>query len=69
MHFLAEQFGVPRDFSEADFWLTLGTTTEDCQSDFIRDRDDAEANLKPSEIEAVKKRVREWQATHLPPSK
>jgi TPR repeat protein len=68
MHFLAEQFGVQRDFVEADFWLTLGTASEDFHSDFIRDRDDAESNLKPAEIESVKRRVNEWHATHpVPP--
>lgn len=69
MHFLAEQFGAQRDFPEAYFWLSLGTVKEDFNSDFVRDRDAAEGYLKPEEVDAVKKRVKEWQATHPAPEK
>ena len=69
LHFMAEQFGVKRNFPEAYFWLTVGTIREEPNSDFVRDRDAAESYLKPDEIEAIKKRVKDWQAVHPPAEK
>jgi TPR repeat protein len=66
MHFMAEQFGVKRDFNQAFYWLSLGTTTEEPSSDFVRDRDEAAGHLKPDEVETVKQRVDAWRAAHVP---
>ncbi len=69
MHFLAEEFGAQQDFAEAYFWLSLGAAKEDFNSDFVRDRDAAEGHLKPGEIDAVNKRVKDWQVAHPAPDK
>lgn len=64
MHFLAEKFGAVQNDAEAYFWLSLGAETEDFNSDFVRDRDAAKANLKPGEIDAIEKRLADWKRDH-----
>ena len=65
LHFLAEKFGVERNFSEAYFWLSLGTAGDnDAQDDFVRDREDAKHRLTDVEIDVVEKRLNEWRKTH-----
>ncbi|MCC7037443.1 MAG: sel1 repeat family protein [Alphaproteobacteria bacterium] len=64
LHFLSDEFGMPRDYREAYFWLSLGTAGDDPHDDFVRDRDNAEHRLTPEEIEAVRKRLEEWRKQH-----
>ena len=65
LHFLAEKFGVERNFSEAYFWLSLGTAGDnDAQDDFVRDREEAKQRLTDIEIDVVEKRLDEWRKTH-----
>lgn len=62
LHFLAEKFGVQRNFGEAYFWLSLGTTGDnDPQDDFVRDREEAKHRLNDEEVQAVDKRLMDWR--------
>ncbi len=65
LHFLAEQFGVQRNFEEAYFWLSLGTTgNNDAQDDFVRDRENAKYRLTNEDVEKVDRRLEKWRQTH-----
>lgn len=61
---LAEQFGAKRDYREAYFWLAVGLEKNDPFEHFERDRDYAKHHLNQDEIDAVDKRIKEWQTTH-----
>ena len=59
-----EGIGVPQDYAEAYFWLTLASTKSgDDQHDAQAGRDMAAQKLTPDVLLAVQKWAREWKPT------